>query len=331
MSKSEISIKPDEFNELKAYLEENNVDYLLTEFPCSIKLETKSSIFNVSLTGEEDVILNMGNIANAFYTKCKVHYLKDQYGYTETYDHLGKKHITWEVKTAAGYHYENEYYKLKKLKCWSYDINSAFPYAMLKPMPDTRKEPRFNDIIKKGEIGFLKPNGGVVLKENEYADIIFPLMESPFKDYVVEHYMKKKELEGVPREIEKSLLNFVTGLVQRRNIFLRNAIIYYSNEYIKSFIDDNTVYCNVDCIVSLVPRYDIPIGQEIGQFKEEHNYEDFKYGAKGVYQWGNECHYSGIPKGAITDIEHIDDWTKNLKYIYINGKVILNEKKINIQ
>ena len=112
MSKSEYSIKPNEFNELKDYLDENNISYIITEFPCSIKLETNSSIFNVSLTGEEDVILNMGNIANAFYTKCKVHYLKDQYGYTETYDHLGKKHITWEVKTAAGYHYENEYYKL---------------------------------------------------------------------------------------------------------------------------------------------------------------------------------------------------------------------------
>ena len=108
---------------------------------------------------------------------------------------------------------------------------------------------------------------------------------------------------------------------------MRNAIIYYSNKYIKKFIDDDTIYCNVDCIISLRPRYDIPVGKEIGQFKIEHECEDFKYKMNGIYQWGKDgkdVHYIGIPKNLLSDIEDISSWQKNLKYIF-------NEKERRIK
>jgi hypothetical protein len=106
----------------------------------------------------------------------------------------------------------------------------------------------------------------------------------------------------------KDYLNIPTGCIQRHNIFLRNAIIHYSNEYIKKYIDENTIYCNVDCIVSLVPRPDIPTGDCIGSFKNEHNNEAFKFIDTGMYQWNDECHYKGIPSNTIIDIEHTENW-----------------------
>lgn len=210
--------------------------------------------------------------------------------------------------------------------CWSYDINSAYAYAMLKPMPDTTVEPRYNDIIKEGEIGFY-PLGGASTEVGEFANIIFPLMESPFKNYIIEYYNLKQKAKGIERKKWKDFLNFPSGFLAKKNIFLRNALIYYSNEYINQFIDENTVYVNVDCIVSLVPRYDIPIGNEIGQFKEEHKAKKFYYIKPMIYQWEDEKgHCPGIPSESIQDIKHIEDWRYQLYYKFENGKVVKNEK-----
>lgn len=195
---------------------------------------------------------------------------------------------------------------------------------MLKPMPDTSKEPIYGGLVKKGQMGFYAL-GGVTTKVGEYADIIFPLIDSPFKEYIYKNYEKKKNaLNKDERNKYKKMLNIPSGLIARKNVFMRNAIIYYSNEYIKSFIDENTVYVNIDSIVSLTPRYDIPIGNDIGQFKCEHQCDNFKYIQNGQYQWNKECHYSGIPGSCLTDIEDAANWKENIKYKiegeYIYGK-----------
>ena len=67
-----------------------------------------------------------------------------------------------------------------------------------------------------------------------------------------------------------------------------------------------------------MPRTDLPIGNNIGQFKNEHSGESFKYKQAGIYQWNKECHYKGIKGYAIDDIDNIDGWfeklTKHYKY-----------------
>ena len=35
-------------------------------------------------------------------------------------------------------------------------------------------------------------------------------------------------------------------------------------------MDKNTIYCNTDCVVSLVPRPDIVVSDKVGDFKIEH-------------------------------------------------------------
>lgn len=48
------------------------------------------------------------------------------------------------------------------------------------------------------------------------------------------------------------------------------------NKFIKNLMDENTLFSNTDSIVSLVPRPDLKISDNIGDFKIEHK-GDFIY------------------------------------------------------
>ena len=67
------------------------------------------------------------------------------------------------------------------------------------------------------------------------------------------------------------------------------------NEKIRSLIDDNTIYCNTDSIVSLKERTDFIIGDGLGEWKIEHK---GKFAYVGFnYQWKEDTvAYRGIPK-----------------------------------
>lgn len=314
----------EDFNNLIRLCKETKVRYKIDLYKTSVHLSvfgSKIQHFDFSLTGQKKDIINCGAIANAI-KKCD--YQKEVWNN--------------EIKIASGYQFTDDYFARKDLICWSYDINSAFPFAMLKPMPDTTKEPRRNDFIKKGEIGFLK-SGGCVTEVGYFADYILPLIDSPFKEFVYNYYKQKKEAKTFEEKAKaKSFLNIATGLFAKKdgkcsNIYIRNAIIHYSNEYIKKYIDENTVYCNIDCIVSLVPRTDIPIGKEIGMFKCEHECQGFKYIKNCIYQWKNddgtnECHYSGIGAGLLKDIEDLSSYKDNIKF-YLGKDEFIHEKKQN--
>lgn len=324
--KQHKTLTPEQFNMLVDELDSYNIEYAIKSLACTAQLETRSIIYDCSLTGEKRHIINVGNIGNIFYKAVDLDVLKGKYGYHEFYNSLDQKKVLWDYEVAYGYSYSDPYYSRKQLKCWSYDINSAFAYAMLKQMPDTRQQPRYDDFVQPGEIGFYKM-GGATTDVGDWAEIIFPLMDSPFKEFIMKYYNKKREAtDREERRKWKDFLNIPTGLLARTNIFIRNAIIYYSNKYIRSWIDENTVYCNVDCIISLTPRPDLPIGDDIGQFKKEHECDDFKYIKSCEYQWGKECHYSGIPKSCLTDIENTKNWTSNLKYKLKGNKIYENSK-----
>ena len=184
--------------------------------------------------------------------------------------------------------------------CYGYDINSAFTFAMLNDMPDTSKHPREFDYVKDGEIGFDYDDDGnfTCLTKGHYARFIYPLMPTPFKRFADVWYNKKKNAKTPEdKQKAKNILTHSVGYLQRKNPFLRAAIIYYSNQYIQSFIDENTLYWNTDSIVSKTRREDIEknIGTELGQWKLEHT-GDFAY--KGLnYQWNKDVPpIRGIPK-----------------------------------
>lgn len=210
----------------------------------------------------------------------------------------------WGSMSASPYRYSNSAYHKKRVKAWSYDVNSAYAAAMLKDMPDTSKECR-QGYIEEGEIGFkLLPkfnNDGdmcvAITEKGKYSNYIYPLMPSPFKKFVEKWYKIKKETKDKKeKEKAKAMLVCAVGYLQRRNPALRAAIMTYANQFIIERMDENTIYVNTDCIVSLVARDDLEIGEEVGQFKLEREGEDFACNGD-VHQWNLEKPaYPGIPK-----------------------------------
>lgn len=326
-----MEMSVEDWNNKLDYFDQIDISYTIEKTNWTVSANTNGYRYKASLSADGFKGANIIQISRDFGKKTKYHYLDKEvteeynpYGFkviTQKLNQKRKTRVNWDFRTDCGYSYVNEKKARKWLKCWSYDINSAFSYAMLQPMPNTRVEPRWESIVQEGEMGFYK-TGGATINVGDYADIIFPLMESPFKEYVYEYYeLKKKAPKGSNiRDMWKDYLNLPTGIIQRHNIFLRNAIIFYSNKYIIQLMDENTVYCNVDCIVSTKERSDLPIGNEIGQFKNEYSNDNFKYLAVGIYQWNNECHYSGIKGDCLKDIEETQNWFNNcknsLKYKY---------------
>lgn len=217
------------------------------------------------------------------------------------------------VKTRMGFDPENEVFKVsakpilgynpkyegKRIKAYSYDINSSYSNAMLKPMPDTNAEYDINRRVRAGEVGFIQNDekGIIPVFEGKHAEFIFPLVESPFKRFIERWYtVKKTTKDPIEKQKAKDMLNFPIGYSQKHNPFIRAMILYWANKEIEDRLDDNSIYWNTDSIVSAVPRPDINIGTEIGQFKLEDKGIEFAFVGFN-YQWDFEAPgYRGVPK-----------------------------------
>ena len=199
--------------------------------------------------------------------------------------------------SAKPFLWKNEKYEGVWTEAYLYDINSSYSYAMLQEMPDTSIAPREGK-VKKGEVGFREDSKGnfIPVFEGSFALWIFPLIPSPFTKFVKVWYDRKvKALCKQDKEKAKETMNYYVGYLQKKNPFLRAMILYHANSYIESFMDENTIYCNTDSLVSTVPREDLVLGIGIGQFKLE---KSGTFIFKGFnYQWkGEPPSIRGIPK-----------------------------------
>lgn len=179
--------------------------------------------------------------------------------------------------------WKNKKYEGKRVDAIAYDMNSAYSYAMLQDMPDTSIPPK-TKYIQPGEIGFdLEGNR----QTSGYSIYVFRLMESPFKKFVYNYYEKKKNAKtNAEKRKAKEYLNFCVGFLQNRDPFTRAQIVGLANDLILSLIDENTIYCNTDSIVSLKERPDLKIGTNIGEWKQERK---GKFAFVGFnYQWDLE-------------------------------------------
>lgn len=99
------------------------------------------------------------------------------------------------------------------------------------------------------------------------------------------NHAKKEDLPAL-----KAVANIAIGNLAKKegrawhNKFLRNAIVFRSNERTKRDMDENTIKCNTDSIVSLVPRPDLDLGPNVGQYGIE-NQGDFIMINEVAYQW----------------------------------------------
>ena len=66
MKKQLRYINRDEFNKLMEEFEQNNTNYNIYNYSCSVTVETKQNIYMVSLTEDDDDIVNIGSLANTF-------------------------------------------------------------------------------------------------------------------------------------------------------------------------------------------------------------------------------------------------------------------------
>lgn len=215
--------------------------------------------------------------------------------------------------------YKNEKYEGTRNNAIGYDLNSAYSYAMLQPMPDTSK-PFRQGTIKEGEIGFIEIPArhnpevmSLVPISKGYSLYIFPLMESPFKRFVENWYNKK--LVDKTKHKAKGVLNYSVGYLQRVNPFLRATIIGYCNNLIESLIDEDTLYCNTDSIVSLSEKTNLTLGTAIGNWKIEH---EGTFAFKGFnYQWNLDVpHYRGVSRKWFTK-----DWDLLKDSLPTNGNI----------
>lgn len=213
-----------------------------------------------------------------------------------------------EIGSAKQLIYKNEAYDGKRVKAYAYDMNSAFSYFMMQDIPDVTTL-RTNSYIKDGEVGFVERADGelkAIFEKGYFCSYVMKLMLAPegYKRFIEHWYsIKQKAREDGDKKLEykaKNYLNFCIGYYQKTNPFIRCCIVSRNNQFIKSLIDENTIYANTDSIVSTIRRYDIEemCGTEIGKFKKEHFGEDFAWQKGKVnYQWNLESpSMRGVPK-----------------------------------
>lgn len=215
---------------------------------------------------------------------------KEAYRIMQLYYKVPKKKANF---SASPFMYFNPKFEGKRVYAYSYDLNSAYAHVLKNGLyfPDTSVKPHCGS-VKENEIGF-DFNGELVY--NGFAPIIFPTIESPFKKFVDKYFdLKHNSNNLIEREKAKSVLNFGVGYYQYINPFLRSYVVNGCNNYIQSLIDENTIYANTDNIVSLVPRTDLKIGDNLGEWKfKEGNFAYIGFN----YQWNLELPtYRRVPK-----------------------------------
>lgn len=158
-----------------------------------------------------------------------------------------------------------------------YDLNSAYAMALVDKIIDTYN-PRYCDFVGENEVGFFSSDINLKIRhKGEYADVVFPLIESPYKDFARKYYeIKKTAPKGSDeRELAKQILVITVGLWQNVNPYLRAYVIGKCNEYIEYFLKkykDKICMWNTDALYCTehIEELDNLIGDDIGQFKIEY-------------------------------------------------------------
>lgn len=211
-----------------------------------------------------------------------------------------------------------------------YDINSAYATQMMDKIPDISSF-RFYDEVKEDECGFLLQEGLPLVPVGYQADLVCKLIESPYKEFARTWYDKKKNGDKETRAFAKAILNLAVGYLQRTNPFIRAWIVHGCNERIINLLDENSCMWNTDAIYSVVPRFDLIIGNEIGEWKYEY-YKEFAQKGNNYQKDWEQPHYRGINRKWFNDkFDLLVDTlpTREMNIYYLKGKRIYKKKENN--
>lgn len=188
--------------------------------------------------------------------------------------------------------YKNNKYNGKAVNAYEYDLSQAYAQMLKLPLPITKSMKRYAKLSNSTQIGFIELNGDLMLVENDYnteCDYVFDTMESPYIKWVNRIFERcdKATDDNAKTEI-KSLYRFAVGDLQNINPFWRATIVGRCNELVKSYMNEDTVYCNTDSIVSTKRRLDLESDPNFN-WKLKRVNEVFKWQKdKMNYQWNDE-------------------------------------------
>ena len=161
---------------------------------------------------------------------------------------------------------------------WVYDKNSAY-LSILKSgeYPDVDSGDLGMGIIKEDQIGYQVMGKNVVLlEEGEWADVRFKRGHSPkLSKWANDTYAKLGLLKANPNksveatELKAAIVSAI-GIIRNHNIWFYAYIVHSCRYIMEDLIDENTLICNTDSIISIGPREDLEIGKKLGQFKVEY-------------------------------------------------------------
>lgn len=231
---------------------------------------------------------------------------------------IGK--IKCDYKVAGAFIWANPKTEGKKLSgVYVYDVNKAY-LATLAPgiYPDTKRGALGAGITAADEIGFsIKDNciTGVV-DEGEYADERF------YKGYSAKiaefakakgQEMVKLKKQGKTDELKKlkESVNIAIGISRNHNAWFYEYIVGMCGNRMRKLMDENTILCNTDSIFSLTKRDDIPIGDEIGKFKIEHENVEMVHRATNYVLFSGEEYLSMKQRGKIQELQDPEAFVKN--------------------
>lgn len=183
-----------------------------------------------------------------------------------------------------------------------YDLNSAYATVLIDKIIDTYNC-QGSGVVGKGCVGFMLDCDLTMKHEGEYADFIFPLIDSPYRDYAIKYYKQKESSPKGSKERDeaKQVLVITVGLFQNVNPFLRAYVVNSCNEFIGKLVNkykSKVCMWNTDAIYTTehIQELDELCGEGIGQFKVE--YEGLFRQVKCNYQKveENKTSYRGVMK-----------------------------------
>lgn len=196
-----------------------------------------------------------------------------------------------DISPAKPLLYKNKKFDGVETIAFEYDLSNAYAQMLKEPLPDTKTMKR-NCIVKDGEVGFLQIGDDLLLvnpgSECE-ADFVFKLMESPYIKWINRIFERCEKAQSKEEKDEiKSIYRFAVGDLQNINPFWRAMVVQRCNRLVKYYMDENTIYCNTDSIVSSVRRYDIESDTKY-KWKLKRCGEVFKWRKSHIdYQWNDE-------------------------------------------
>lgn len=218
-----------------------------------------------------------------------------------------------KIESAEPLLYKNMKYDGKATRAYCYDLKSAYAQMLKLPLPDIRTA-QYDVAIGDNQVGFYAIGEHLYcsFEKGKVCQYVFDLMDSPYVKWIdkVQKRIDKAETVNEKEEI-KFIYRAAVGDLQNLNPFWRCIVVERCNQLVKSYIDDNTVYCNTDSLVSETPRDDILADPQFKWVLKRSN-EVFKWQHnKENYQWNDEIpSYKGPKKRYIQyyNMKHDKPW-----------------------